>query len=54
MDRRPTSVTTHNAATGEIVMTERDFETLFAYFIGAINDHTVHVHVLIHAGFTVE
>lgn len=35
-------------------MNERDFDTLFSYFIGARGNHAVHVRALIHAGFEVE
>ncbi len=32
----------------------RDYETLFAYFVGAKGSHAVHVRALSHAGFVVE
>ena len=35
-------------------MNQRDYVTLFAYFIGARGNHAVHVRALIHAGFIVE
>lgn len=35
-------------------MHDRDYETLFNYFIGARGEHAVHVRALIHAGFDLE